>query len=238
MRTQPPSCRDGRRTQSHSTPCGTRAGVCVCACVSMCVYVCACTHMYACASCGSASLWLEAKLQQQFASNWAEGRFDFSWGAGISLLRSEGCLRLLSLLRYTWQIGSPDVVPMFAKAVPHVETHCFPDAWINFSGDPRGVDTWVLDTTQRLVAAARHNASRYSLLMESKCVARLLQGKHPTPWNKLSTSGPTSHCCGENRSAWFLMCMACLEPVCFLPIHVTDSNGCGARRCSFHPSCF
>eukprot|EP00667_Euglena_gracilis_P019617 EG_transcript_21055 len=72
--------------------------------------------------------------------------------------------------RYTWQIGSPDVVPMFAKAVPHVETHCFPDAWINFSGDPRGVDTWVLDTTQRLVAAARHNASRYSLLMESKIV--------------------------------------------------------------------
>lgn len=60
---------------------------------------------------------------------------------------------------HTWSFGSPDIVPMFAADVAHVDEEHYAAEMEDFAANSTELDTWVFNRTEQLLLAARHNAT-------------------------------------------------------------------------------
>jgi phosphatidylinositol glycan class N len=60
---------------------------------------------------------------------------------------------------HAWSFGSPDIVPMFANNVAHVEEEHYGAEMEDFAANSTELDTWVFNRTEELLLAARSNAT-------------------------------------------------------------------------------
>jgi phosphatidylinositol glycan class N len=60
---------------------------------------------------------------------------------------------------HTWSFGSPDIVPMFATDVAHVDEEHYAPEMEDFGANSTDLDSWVFNRTEHLLLAARANAT-------------------------------------------------------------------------------
>ncbi|OQS00084.1 GPI ethanolamine phosphate transferase [Thraustotheca clavata] len=66
--------------------------------------------------------------------------------------------------------GSPDIVPMFAKNMPHVHEHHYSSEEEDFTKDAAELDTWVYSQVYDLFSSAKTNTSLKAQLLQDKTI--------------------------------------------------------------------
>lgn len=75
--------------------------------------------------------------------------------------------------RHTWSWGSPDILPMFAKAAHdnHVHAHSYASDAEDFGGaDSSKLDTWVFDRVKEFLAEAKRNMTLRQMFRQDKVI--------------------------------------------------------------------
>ncbi|TYZ58043.1 hypothetical protein PybrP1_010764 [[Pythium] brassicae (nom. inval.)] len=72
--------------------------------------------------------------------------------------------------RAAWLFGSPDIVPMFARAVPHAEARHYSHADEDFAKDASALDVWVFQQVAALFAQAASDAALARRLRDEQLV--------------------------------------------------------------------
>jgi phosphatidylinositol glycan class N len=72
--------------------------------------------------------------------------------------------------RYTWSWGSPDILPIFSKDIPHIYAHMYAASDENFATDCTQLDLWVFERVEDFLNYSRRNFELQSKLQNDRII--------------------------------------------------------------------